>query len=194
MADGFPVQQDLEARYRSVRQKTERLAAPLAAKDQAAQSMADASPTKWRLAHTTWFFETFLLDRPGYQPFDQRNRLLFNSYYESIGSPHPRSSRGLLTRSTLQEVLDYRTQIDAAMIDFLCEMYNRLQPVMELGLNHEQQHQELILMDMSFPSPYWRRRVGAPLTEASRRLAFAAPAPPTHTHQRGTGTSTAHPC
>jgi ergothioneine biosynthesis protein EgtB len=138
------------SRFAAIRQQTERLAAPLTAEDCALQSMADASPVKWHLAHTTWFFETFLLERfaTGYKPFDPAFRVLFNSYYNGVGDKHPRPERGLLSRPDLDAVRAYRAYVDHAMADVL----RRPQPVaadlIELGLHHEQQHQELILTDL----------------------------------------------
>lgn len=135
-------------RFRSVRSRTEELAAPLSPEDQTVQSMPDASPTKWHLAHTTWFFETFVL-RPlsGYRVFDPRYEYLFNSYYEAVGPRHPRPQRGLITRPGVEEVLAYRRHVTTAMLDFL-ETGGAASELVELGLHHEQQHQELILMDI----------------------------------------------
>lgn len=136
--------------YRRVRAQSEALAAPLSPEDQAAQSMPDASPTKWHLAHTSWFFETFLLvpQLPGYVAFDPAFGYLFNSYYEAVGPRHPRPERGLLTRPSVGEVLAYRTHVDAGMERLLCALPAALAPLVELGLAHEEQHQELILMDV----------------------------------------------
>src|SRR5215467_7687747 len=102
------------SRYETVRNLTERLAAPLSAEDQCIQSMPDASPTKWHLAHTTWFFETLVLmpHARGYEPYDGRYHYLFNSYYEALGPRHPRPSRGLLTRPSLHDVMAYRDHVD----------------------------------------------------------------------------------
>lgn len=139
---------DLQA-FRSVRSLTEELAAPLSAEDQTVQSMPDTSPTKWHLAHTTWFFETFVL-RPhasGYRVFDPGYEYLFNSYYEAVGPRHPRPQRGLITRPGVEEVLAYRQHVTAAMLDFL-RVSHAAHELVELGLHHEQQHQELILMDI----------------------------------------------
>lgn len=121
---------------------------PLSAEDQVAQSMPDASPTKWHLAHTTWFWETFLLaDLPGYEAFDPTFGFLFNSYYNAIGERQPRGERGLLTRPSLRQVHDYRTHVDKHMERVLAEPTAEQATLIELGINHEQQHQELILMD-----------------------------------------------
>lgn len=136
-------------RFNSVRARTEALAAPLSAEDQTVQSMPDASPTKWHLAHTTWFFETFVL-RPHasqYRVFDPRYEYLFNSYYEAVGPRHPRPQRGLITRPGVEEVQAYRRHVTTAMLDFL-ETDRAVDGLVELGLHHEQQHQELILMDI----------------------------------------------
>src|SRR6059058_6229836 len=142
-------------RYAAVRRATERLCEPLSAEDLVVQSMPDASPAKWHLAHTTWFFETFVLSDPalaGYEPFDPRFNYLFNSYYESVGPRHPRPRRGLLTRPSAAEVYAYRAHVDAALAERLPrldgEEWERLRPVIELGINHEQQHQELIFTDI----------------------------------------------
>jgi len=145
--------EDLAARYRDVRGLTERLRAPLSAEDCQAQSMDDASPIKWHLAHTTWFFETFVLETgcPDYQPLDPSFRVLFNSYYQQVGPQHPRPERGLLTRPSLDQVLEYRAHVDAYVLDLLARRGDgraaRLAPTIILGLHHEQQHQELILTD-----------------------------------------------
>jgi len=145
----LPVSTLLSA-YLRTRRNSLRLAAPLVAEDTTVQSMADASPTKWHLAHTTWFFEEFILQQqPGYRFVDPRWRFLFNSYYQSVGPMHARLHRGLLSRPTLDEVLAYRAAIDAAMNDLLqTPMAPALLAQVELGLQHEQQHQELILTDI----------------------------------------------
>jgi ergothioneine biosynthesis protein EgtB len=137
-----------------VRRVTQSLAAPLSAEDQMVQSMPDASPTKWHLAHTTWFFETFVLAprAPGYRVFDPHFNYLFNSYYESVGPRHLRPARGLLSRPSLAEVKRYREHVDEALQRFLREggavADAATLEVIELGLHHEQQHQELILTDV----------------------------------------------
>jgi ergothioneine biosynthesis protein EgtB len=143
---------DLAQSYRDVRALTERLREPLSAEDCQAQSMDDASPTKWHLAHTSWFFETFVLapGRTDYEPFHPDFRVLFNSYYQQVGPQHPRPQRGLLTRPSLDEVLAYRAHVDRHVLDLLTRANVRREPlaaVVELGLHHEQQHQELILTD-----------------------------------------------
>ncbi|NNL05762.1 MAG: ergothioneine biosynthesis protein EgtB [Xanthomonadales bacterium] len=142
-------------RYRQVRSRSIELAAPLSPEDQVIQSMADASPTKWHLAHTTWFFETFLLrdHLAAYRLFDDDFPYLFNSYYEAEGPRHERPARGLLSRPSLEQVHAYREHVDAAMeriIDSLTESSDgpALRRLLVLGLNHEQQHQELLLMDI----------------------------------------------
>jgi ergothioneine biosynthesis protein EgtB len=141
-------------RFVAVRGASAALAAPLSPEDQTIQSMADASPTKWHLSHTTWFFETFLLlpHLPGYRVFDERFGYLFNSYYEAVGPRHPRPSRGMLSRPSVAEIAAYRAHVDAAMAVLIEQApaagWDTLAPLIELGLNHEQQHQELILMDI----------------------------------------------
>jgi ergothioneine biosynthesis protein EgtB len=142
------------AEFETVRRETEALAANLTAEDQSIQSMPDVSPTKWHLAHTTWFFETFILTRfdPDYRAFDPAFAYLFNSYYEAAGPRHPRPQRGLLSRPTVDIVAAYRDHVSAAMarlIERAAEpAWNEFAPLIELGLHHEQQHQELILMDI----------------------------------------------
>jgi ergothioneine biosynthesis protein EgtB len=136
-------------RLHSVRRQTEALARPLSAEDQTIQSMPDASPTKWHLAHTTWFFETFVL-RPhlaGYRVFDPAYEYLFNSYYEAVGPRHPRPQRGMITRPGVEQILAYRRHVTEAM-GRLIEFGSEATDLIELGLHHEQQHQELILMDI----------------------------------------------
>src|SRR5512143_1166133 len=139
-------------RYRSIRQVTLALAEPLSAEDCALQSMPDASPVKWHLAHTTWFFETFVLQRHlrGYRQFDPAFRVLYNSYYNAIGERHPRPERGLLSRPSLDAVQAYRAHVDAAIAPLfgLANEDAELAQIIELGLQHEQQHQELILTDV----------------------------------------------
>ena len=144
----------LASRFADVRAHSRALAAPLSAEDQCVQSMPDASPTKWHLAHTSWFFEAVVLAAhvPGYEPFDSRWFHLFNSYYESLGTRHPRPQRGLLTRPALAEVHRYREHVDERIARFIATADDRAwleaAPLLELGLHHEQQHQELILTDI----------------------------------------------
>jgi dimethylhistidine N-methyltransferase len=141
---------DLMSAFRAVRHASEALARSLTPEDQQAQSMPDASPTKWHLAHTSWFFETFLLvpRLPGYRLFDTRFGYLFNSYYEALGERQPRPARGLITRPSVDDVLAYRAHVDEGMARLLATGDAALAPLVELGLAHEQQHQELILMDI----------------------------------------------
>ncbi|MHA6823470.1 ergothioneine biosynthesis protein EgtB [Ralstonia pseudosolanacearum] len=137
--------------YDAVRAQSLALAAPLSDADATVQSMDDASPAKWHLAHTTWFFEEFVLgpNVPGYRSPDARYRYLFNSYYEAVGARHPRPRRGMLTRPTLDEVLAYRAHVDAAMQRLLAGgVPGAVGRLVTLGLHHEQQHQELLLTDV----------------------------------------------
>jgi ergothioneine biosynthesis protein EgtB len=139
--------------YADVRSFTELLAEPLSAEDQTVQTMPDVSPTKWHRAHTTWFFETFVLGqhRPGYEPFDADYGFLFNSYYEAVGPRHPRPQRGVLSRPGIAEIARYRTAVDAAMCELLSggdEVSDAVADLVVLGLHHEQQHQELLVMDI----------------------------------------------
>src|SRR5262245_3017907 len=142
----------LADRYREVRSRTRVLAARLSAEDSVVQSMPDASPVKWHLGHTTWFFETFVLARhdPSRRPFHPDFRVLFNSYYNAVGAKHPRPERGMLTRPSLDEVLAYREHVDAEMAMLLAnrKLDGELRALAELGTHHEQQHQELILTDV----------------------------------------------
>ncbi|MFL6139350.1 MAG: ergothioneine biosynthesis protein EgtB [Frankiaceae bacterium] len=135
--------------FTGVRALTERLAAPLSPEDQTAQSMPDASPTKWHRAHTSWFFEEFLLaPAGGYVPYDETFRYLFNSYYEAVGPRHPRPRRGLVTRPGAQEVGAYRRHVEEAVLGLLDRgLDGGQQAILTLGLHHEQQHQELLVMD-----------------------------------------------
>jgi ergothioneine biosynthesis protein EgtB len=172
----------LARRFAAVRARTEALAAPLSAEDQTLQSMPDASPTKWHRAHTSWFFETFLLQPllPGYRPFDAAYAYLFNSYYEAVGPRHPRPERGLLSRPGIAEIARYREHVDAAIARLIATLgepsWSQAAALVELGLNHEEQHQELLLMDIKHalalnplqpayaaPSPARRAGAAAPL-------------------------------
>jgi len=163
-----PPQSALGQAFVAVRGDTLTLIEPLSAEDCQLQSMPDASPSKWHLAHTTWFFETFLLERfeAGFEPFDARFRVLFNSYYEGVGPQHQRSQRGLVSRPRLDEVLAYRRHVDARMqgvIDLNAGDAG-FAALLQLGMNHEQQHQELLLTDikhalsMNPPSASYARR------------------------------------
>lgn len=140
------------AAFSAVRRRSLQLAEPLSDEDCGAQSMPDASPVKWHLAHTTWFFETFLLEprEAQFVPFDPAFRVLFNSYYNGVGARHPRPRRGMLTRPGMREVRAYRANVDARMARLLADHPDdaALAALVELGLQHEQQHQELILTDV----------------------------------------------
>ena len=142
----------LAARYATVREASLALAAPLSPEDCQVQSMPDASPTKWHLAHVTWFFETFVLERfeAGFRPFDPSFRVLFNSYYHAIGERHPRPERGLVTRPDLAQVRRYRANVDERVHALLAAHGDdaEIAALVVLGLQHEQQHQELILTDI----------------------------------------------
>jgi ergothioneine biosynthesis protein EgtB len=160
----------LARRYVEVRRQTDRLAEPLSAEDCQAQSMPDASPTKWHLAHTSWFFETFVLEGP---PVDASFDYLFNSYYEAVGARHPRAARGLLTRPPLDEVRRYRQQIDERVLDRIERgVRDDVRARVVLGLHHEQQHQELILTDIK------HLLGGHPQRPSYRRRGSVANAPP----------------
>lgn len=153
-ADASALARSLEVRLREVRGWTERLCAPLQAEDYVVQSMPDASPAKWHLAHTTWFFETFVLgphDRGAYRAYRPEWDYLFNSYYEAVGPRHARARRGMLTRPSVNEVYAYRAAVDAAMSELLARpdgLTREALSIIELGLHHEQQHQELLLTDL----------------------------------------------
>lgn len=171
------VSTEIPAFYTSVRAATEALAAPLSAEDQQVQSMLFTSPTKWHLAHTTWFFEIFVLSRfaAGYRAFDPDYQYLFNSYYETIGERHPRPERGLLTRPPLSEIQRYRAHVDAAITCLLAGgTGDAALSLIELGCHHEQQHQELILTDIKHAL-------------SCNRLA------PAYAPRQGTGPGRAHP-
>ena len=146
-----PVPVPMVAAYRAVRERSLALAAPLSAEDCCVQSMPDASPAKWHLGHTAWFFETFVLQacQPDFRPFDTAFQVLFNSYYHSVGARHPRPQRGLLTRPGLAQVLAYRADVDRRMLAVLeSGLADALLETVTLGLHHEQQHQELLLTDI----------------------------------------------
>jgi ergothioneine biosynthesis protein EgtB len=146
---------DLIPRYKTVRQRSVSVCAPLCVEDQVIQSMPEASPVKWHLAHTTWFFETFVLAPQGQRAFDDRFGFLFNSYYDALGSRLTRDRRGLASRPTLEEVLAYRSDVDDRIARLLQggdgperAVSEATAQVVELGLHHEQQHQELMLTDL----------------------------------------------
>ncbi len=138
------------ADYHAVRSASERLCDPLVTEDYVVQSMPDVSPTKWHLAHTTWFWETFLLapHLPGYVPFDPAFAFLFNSYYVTVGDRHCRQNRGQLSRPTVADVYAYRRHVDAGMERLLDDLPAAAADLIDIGLNHEQQHQELMLTDV----------------------------------------------
>jgi ergothioneine biosynthesis protein EgtB len=151
---GVNARQSWSEAFRTVRAETERRAAPLSAEDQAIQSMPDASPAKWHRAHTTWFFEQFLLTPHAldYRPFDEQFAYLFNSYYVAAGPRHARPERGMITRPSAEEVAAYRAHVDRAVLQLLDEAdavtLSKIVPVIEIGLHHEQQHQELLWTDI----------------------------------------------
>ena len=161
-----PVPSGLAQRFRQVRAQTEKLAQPLSAEDCQLQSMPDASPAKWHLAHLTWFFETFVLEKfePGFKPFDPGFRVLFNSYYNGVGDKYPRPQRGLISRPTLEEVLAYRAQVNERVLGVLSgdpgEAGAELARLITLGLHHEQQHQELLLTDIKHALSFNPQRQG----------------------------------
>jgi ergothioneine biosynthesis protein EgtB len=146
--------EDLAGRYRAARRCTELLAEPLAVEDCVVQTMEDVSPTKWHLAHTSWFFEAFVLQRfcSNYAPFHAEYSYLFNSYYVQAGERHCRDRRGYISRPTVRDVMDYRDHVDERMQAFLTsagtEALSEAAPIVEIGMHHEQQHQELILTDI----------------------------------------------
>jgi len=179
LAQQVPVAVDtsLRERFVEIRDTTMRITTSLSPEDQMLQSMPDASPAKWHLAHTTWFFETFILlpNVPGYQAFDPHFQYLFNSYYKQLGSHPNRGSRGLMSRPSLERVHAYRSHVDAAVLALWGHVSGEVLALIELGLNHEQQHQELILTDIKHalwssplrpePAPVNHSRVSAaPLT------------------------------
>lgn len=185
----------LSERYRAVRQETERRAAPLSAEDQLIQSMPDASPAKWHRAHTTWFFEQFVLGQhlPDYKVFHPDYAFLFNSYYVSAGPRHARAQRGHLTRPGVEAVTAYRQYVDAQMLAFLEsageDKLRAIAPLMEVGFNHEQQHQELMHTDIlhafaqnpippaydaswSLPAPHTEGDAWFPLNEGIHTIGY----------------------
>ncbi len=179
MTDAAP-SASLADRYRAVRARTEALTAPLGPEDQMVQSMADASPTRWHRAHTTWFFETFVLEPhlKGYESPHPLYRELFNSYYNGVGAQWPRHRRGVLSRPTVAEVGAWRQRVDRAMVELLAGADDALRqivdPLIEVGLNHEQQHQELIVTDIKHGllqnplDPIYDPKAAAPVAHASK--------------------------
>ena len=161
--------------FAAVRQTTLVLAAPLTPEDCQVQSMPDASPTKWHLAHVTWFFETFILERfePSFKPFDAAFRVLFNSYYQGVGERHPRAQRGLITHPTLDEVRRYRSEVDERLQRLLAAHPDddQIVELVTLGLHHEQQHQELLLTDI-------KHALRAPVRRSGRCNASSTPSRP----------------
>jgi ergothioneine biosynthesis protein EgtB len=174
-------------RYNDVRARSESLAAPLSPEDQQVQSMPDASPTKWHLGHTNWFFETFILrtHHTDYRVFDPSFGFLFSSYYEAMGPRQLRAERGPITRPTHDEVLTYRAHVDAAMADFFdtaaTDTLEDMRYLLELGRHHEQQHQELILMDIKHAfsrnpfGPSYRRKEPAAVFDTHALRWFEVP-------------------
>ena len=175
----------LAQEFERVRACTQKLAAPLSAEDACVQSMPDASPAKWHLAHTSWFFETFVLavHQPGHQAFDGSFRMLFNSYYQQVGARHPRAQRGLLTRPALAQIMAYRAAVDEQMLALMADMKEKslttqqaVAQLVALGLQHEQQHQELMLTDIKHLlscHPFWPAYTADSLAEMDSGLAHA---------------------
>jgi len=159
----------LTDQYDRIRQHALDLCAPLAVDDYGVQPVADVSPPKWHLAHTSWFFETFLLKPalPGYVPFNKNFEVLFNSYYNGVGEQHPRTERGHLSRPTVDEIYDYRAHVDVSMRELLTTLPDseELQRSVVLGLHHEQQHQELLATDIKYI--LGKTPVAAPYQDAS---------------------------
>jgi ergothioneine biosynthesis protein EgtB len=176
------IRNSLIERFRRVRAATEALAAPLSDEDQGLQSMPDCSPTKWHRAHTTWFFEQFVLSQLGVAPRDSRYAFLFNSYYEAVGPRHARPKRGLLSRPSVSEVAEWRRVVDATLVEKLsaadAATLERLSPLIELGLAHEEQHQELLLTDILHAfsenplKPAYRTRLRAHTAATAAPLQF----------------------
>lgn len=171
-----PAAVERHARYQNVRQATERLCAPLSPEDSVVQSMPDCSPAKWHLAHTSWFFETFVLETalPNYRHFDPHYRYLFNSYYQTVGAQYARPQRELITRPGLNEIHQYRRHVDKHVAQLLSDemlLSPALLNIVELGLQHEQQHQELILTDIkhlfSFNPTHPAYQAAAPVVPAA---------------------------
>ncbi len=182
-AQGTVDEKMIGERFLAVRAETARLCEPLNVDDYQLQSMPDCSPPKWHLAHTTWFFETFVLAKfaPNFRPFHPEFGYLFNSYYEAVGQRWPRSARGLLSRPTVAEIFDYRRDVDERMTAFLEAAdeatIDATAPLIEIGINHEQQHQELLLTDI-------KHAFGLnPLRPAYARSTVVAPSAVSHRPQ-----------
>ena len=168
-------------RYKTVRQRTEQICAPLQTEDYVVQPIADVSPPKWHLGHTSWFFETFIL-KPyfmGYQEFDPQYNFVFNSYYETVGTRVIRTDRGNLSRPTVADIYKYREYVDEAMDKFLCgELSNDVKELLILGFNHEEQHQELLYTDIKYILghnplfPAYSKDYISPKTEAPANSGF----------------------
>ncbi|MBV9710035.1 MAG: DinB family protein, partial [Ktedonobacteraceae bacterium] len=168
-----PSKTDFIEQYQNVRRFSEYLCEPLVTEDYVVQSMPDVSPTKWHLAHVSWFFETFLLFPavPGYQSLHPQYAYLFNSYYNTIGERHCRPDRGLISRPTVEETYRYRKYVDEQVLELLTKIDEQrlmeFAPIIILGFHHEQQHQELILTDLKHVlscnplSPVYRTRPSA---------------------------------
>lgn len=181
-----PAVENLAARYGTVRALSEQLCEPLATEDYVVQSMEDVSPTKWHLAHTSWFFETFILKPhlPGYREINPEYAYLFNSYYMQAGERHCRAQRGYISRPTVSEVYEYRRHVDEAMHALLLGAGDAVAvaPLVEIGLNHEQQHQELMLTDIKHvfsvnPLRPAYRAAQAATTPASSSASSPSPGP-----------------
>jgi len=180
VSESFLISASIASRFDRVRRTTIALVAGLSAEDLLVQSMPDASPGKWHLAHTTWFLEHFVLGSdPSYKPRDPAWHFLFNSYYQSIGPMHARPHRGLISRPSLQEVFAFRERVDAAVMDLLSnDPSPELVDLVELGLHHEQQHQELLLTDIKHAlwcnplMPAYHERKSSPVASASVPLRF----------------------
>jgi ergothioneine biosynthesis protein EgtB len=167
----------LASRFAAVRALSRGLAAPLSDADATVQSMEDASPAKWHLAHTSWFFETFVLRDfvPGYALHDERFPFLFNSYYEAEGQRHARGRRGMVTRPSLDEVLAYRAHVEAVLLDALPALSAAAHALVELGCHHEEQHQELLLTDVLHL--FSRNPIEPALWSPTRKQPVAMPKP-----------------
>ena len=172
-----PAASPLAERFAAVRDLTLALAAPLSDADATVQSMADASPTKWHMAHTTWFFETFVLRDhvSGYALHDERFPFLFNSYYEAEGRRHARDRRGMVTRPSLDEVRAYRAHVDAALLDALPTLSEDAQALVALGCHHEEQHQELLVTDILHM--FSENPLEPAMWPAARKIPVAMPGP-----------------